>query len=665
MNGHIIPGTPIAVDFWKKRECPSAKFFFLTHLHGDHTVGLSSSWQYNIYCSEITSKLLINKYHIRDDLVIVLETGSSHIIYLDEEKQEQMVVSVIDANHCPGSVMFLFEGYFGKVLYTGDFRYSNTMFSDTPPSKCSNIDILYLDNTYCAPQCIFPTREEATENILSLIQQHNDHRVLIGMRNLGKEDLLVEIAEKTHEWISVSSSMYQTAEIMGLPNVFCIDDMDCRIRVVPVHSITRSNVLSWNDYEPTIAIVPSALYTGLDCSPYSDCPNIHVIPYSDHSNFEEICTFVDKLKPKFIQPIVNERPRGGIFGKLAERSDMSCLNEYLSTGSTVKCNIPPTVKKFMSIPMTSYIKKVSKNKKQSVRKLRVKKKAQATLGVVFDSPRKSQEDISAQEFERQLENMQNSFKPVQRHKERHGTNSSVVNDQKGDQVTGSSEQNEKKLSVDVKTQDASDVVLSKGGGTVQVNHDPNTNSPRGNDSSSSKPSDFSCDDDIESYSSESESDETTNKRVQQTTCYAGSNVQSHNVQMEIRYSDQHKLDKAINNRRSRSNSLNQTKIDSWFHSALTNPTMMPQKNNSQIRKKDFHNKDANGVKETRNEVFSVSCKKSIDTHEQIKAIPLKPMHMKRNISSEFNVFPIKGVRSKRFSSDDLVIQPVKKTKAVE
>jgi DNA cross-link repair 1B protein len=36
-------------------------------------------------------------------------------MYLDEEKQEQMVVNLIDANHCPGSVMFLFEGYFGKV----------------------------------------------------------------------------------------------------------------------------------------------------------------------------------------------------------------------------------------------------------------------------------------------------------------------------------------------------------------------------------------------------------------------------------------------------------------------------------------------------------------------------------------------------------------------
>ena len=36
-----------------------------------------------------------------------------------------ITVTTIDANHCPGSAMFLFEGYFGRILYTGDFRYTD------------------------------------------------------------------------------------------------------------------------------------------------------------------------------------------------------------------------------------------------------------------------------------------------------------------------------------------------------------------------------------------------------------------------------------------------------------------------------------------------------------------------------------------------------------
>jgi ribosomal protein L16/L10AE len=61
------------------------------------------------------------------------------------------------------------------------------------------------------------------------------------MRQLGKEDLLVKIALKFQEWISVPLAMYRTAEILGLQDVFCVDDMDCQIRIVPFHTVTRSS----------------------------------------------------------------------------------------------------------------------------------------------------------------------------------------------------------------------------------------------------------------------------------------------------------------------------------------------------------------------------------------------------------------------------------------
>ena len=130
-NGCIIPGTPIVVDFWRVTQLNAADFvFFLTHLHGDHIVGLTSTWRYPIYCSEFTAELLTTQRGVEESLLRPLEVGSSHLVPVPSEDGDSayITVSVINANHCPGSVMFLFEGSFGKILHTGDFRYKTDDF---------------------------------------------------------------------------------------------------------------------------------------------------------------------------------------------------------------------------------------------------------------------------------------------------------------------------------------------------------------------------------------------------------------------------------------------------------------------------------------------------------------------------------------------------------
>ena len=108
----------------------------------DHTSGLSAQWPYPIHCTHITACLLRQKFKIKPELIVrisssstppsyypppfpqaELEVGESRILHVDTLKERVSIsVSVLDANHCPGSAMFLFVGYFGRILYTGDFR---------------------------------------------------------------------------------------------------------------------------------------------------------------------------------------------------------------------------------------------------------------------------------------------------------------------------------------------------------------------------------------------------------------------------------------------------------------------------------------------------------------------------------------------------------------
>lgn len=90
-----------------------------------------------------------------------------------------VIVCLIDANHCPGAVIFLFKvpmenGEVKRYLHTGDFRANPRMCIHPALRQPENppIDILYLDTTYLDPKWAFPSQEQTIKTACKIALQH-------------------------------------------------------------------------------------------------------------------------------------------------------------------------------------------------------------------------------------------------------------------------------------------------------------------------------------------------------------------------------------------------------------------------------------------------------------------------------------------------------------
>ena len=67
---------------------------------------------------------------------------------------------------------------------------------------------MILDNTYCDPIFKFPDRDEAFNMICEIIDKHskdnNDLRVLLCVDSVGKEELMVQLANHYNTLIVVN-----------------------------------------------------------------------------------------------------------------------------------------------------------------------------------------------------------------------------------------------------------------------------------------------------------------------------------------------------------------------------------------------------------------------------------------------------------------------------
>ncbi|CAG8491430.1 7620_t:CDS:2 [Acaulospora colombiana] len=138
-----------------------------------------------VYCSVVTGNLVIQQLRVNDRYVKRLP--------MDEEVEIEgtgVKVTLIDANHCPGSVLFLFKdklanGETMRYLHTGDFRACPRQILHSAIRQPANpeIDVLYLDTTYLNPSYSFPAQELVVNAIIQLVKKAAKNGKLLPMKS--------------------------------------------------------------------------------------------------------------------------------------------------------------------------------------------------------------------------------------------------------------------------------------------------------------------------------------------------------------------------------------------------------------------------------------------------------------------------------------------------
>ncbi|KAF7309001.1 DNA cross-link repair protein PSO2/SNM1 [Mycena kentingensis (nom. inval.)] len=314
----VMEGMPIAVDAFRYGRIPGVTSYFLTHAHSDHYTNLSSTWKHGpIYCSQETADLIIHILSVdkkwvhplpMDVPTLVPDSGGVH-------------VTLISANHCPGSCLFLFEGpqtvhagdssfaspWIGsnktfRYLHCGDFR-ASPQHTEHPAVKGKRLDHVYLDTTYLDPRYVFPPQPLVISACADLAKRIIDaeppetskmdqwvqkapptpdakgkqkakaERILmvVGTYSVGKERIVKAVAE------GVNSKIYCDARKMGIlraqsdPELHALLTSDPRaadVHVLPLGKISVEKLqLYLEQFKGTFTRVVGFRPTGWTYSP--------------------------------------------------------------------------------------------------------------------------------------------------------------------------------------------------------------------------------------------------------------------------------------------------------------------------------------------------------------------------------------------------------------
>uniref|UniRef100_A0A182W873 DNA cross-link repair 1A protein n=1 Tax=Anopheles minimus TaxID=112268 RepID=A0A182W873_9DIPT len=300
----IIAGTNFAVDAFRYGDIEGVTHYFLTHFHADHYIGLKKSFSKPLIMSAITARLVKAFINVSEEFYRVIELHQSIVI-------DGVEIIALDANHCPGGIMFLFRLPNGSnMLHTGDFRASPEM-EEYPEFWNFPIDCIYLDTTYLSSKYAFKSQYESVADarvaVVAFLKKHIGVKVLIvcGSYLIGKEKVWLELAMATGMKVWTEPNRLKALKAIADPqylSMLVADPLKANIHVLAMKKLSYDELTEYmnqfpDQYESVIAIRPSG-WEKNSKPQYRGRINIVGIEYSEHSSFDELKRFVQFIRPR-------------------------------------------------------------------------------------------------------------------------------------------------------------------------------------------------------------------------------------------------------------------------------------------------------------------------------------------------------------------------------
>uniref|UniRef100_A0A182NQ14 DNA cross-link repair 1A protein n=1 Tax=Anopheles dirus TaxID=7168 RepID=A0A182NQ14_9DIPT len=300
----IIAGTNFAVDAFRYGDIEGVTHYFLTHFHADHYIGLKKTFAKPLIMSGTTARLVKTFINVSEEYYHLIELHESIMI-------DNVEIIALDANHCPGGVMFLFRLPDGtNTLHTGDFRASPEM-EEYPEFWNFPIDCIYLDTTYLSSKYAFKSQWEsvadARETVMTYLKKNIGMQVLIvcGSYLIGKEKVWLELAMSTGMKVWTEPNRWKALKAIADPqqlSMLVADPLEANIHVLAMNKLSYDELYEYlnqfsDRFDSIIAIRPSG-WEKNSKPQYRGRINIVGVEYSEHSSFDELKRFVQYLRPR-------------------------------------------------------------------------------------------------------------------------------------------------------------------------------------------------------------------------------------------------------------------------------------------------------------------------------------------------------------------------------